>query len=755
MKIWFSFIAIIFTFLETSAQNETCISVELCNISKSQMSQLQKHGLYVENFVQHKPNCIYTEISQAEMEILSAFNIEFKQLKNKSTIFQKNAHINYLNQDIPCDLENFTFGSYGPVHSYKDLVDQLDLMRNKYPNLITTKEVIGTTHEDRAIYTVKISDNPAIDESDTEGVSYFDGMHHAREPMTMESLLYFMWWLLENYNKNAEATYIVNNRELYFVPIVNPDGYIFNEENFSYGQGYWRKNRRDLGNDIYGVDLNRNYIVNFANNIGSSDHPASQVYHGPEAFSEPETQAIRDLLLRIEPTTAMTCHAFGQIFITPPGCMCKIDNKGIYNEYTSDFIDTSFYAYGTEFSTLGYPACGTTLDYINSLGIYAWTPEIGQSFWPDSSEFCSTAQNMLNPLKYTALISGSYTRLTDVKFDSNKGLLPNEPFKIDFTIQNHGLNHVAENITIKSEPLTDNCFAINRKVSISQLEYGQQASGQLSYFVTPNASLLDTVAIKVSIIQNGFQSYTQTVKSVIGEQISIFSDYFNDISHWDTSSFELSEKNILNNNPSLVDSKTIAYSTLDTSSALLSKSINLNDLANPMLQFKCKWSFHIFDTAYLQISIDGYNWETLKTFERNSPWQQQLLNLSDYKNETVNIRFKLVCESYFRSDGIYIDDFEIADYKIQENLKPNISDDNSIKVFPNPATNNTFVLRKTDTDALIELFDLNGNLLKTDSFIGYYHEIDLSNIDAGMYIISINYSNKRVNKKLLVQDVKN
>ena len=62
--------------------------------------------------------------------------------------------------------------------------------------------------------------------------------------------------------RTSEVSYLVDNRELYFVPVINPDGYAYNEQISPNGGGMWRKSRRNNGGGIYGVDLNRNYGYN-------------------------------------------------------------------------------------------------------------------------------------------------------------------------------------------------------------------------------------------------------------------------------------------------------------------------------------------------------------------------------------------------------------------------------------------------------------------------------------------------------------
>lgn len=77
--------------------------------------------------------------------------------------------------------------------------------------------------------------------------------------MSLTQLIYFMWYLLEEYANNEEIRELIDNTELYFIPCVNPDGYAFNASNKPEGGGMWRKNRWLHPSGFIGVDLNRNY----------------------------------------------------------------------------------------------------------------------------------------------------------------------------------------------------------------------------------------------------------------------------------------------------------------------------------------------------------------------------------------------------------------------------------------------------------------------------------------------------------------
>ncbi|KAK0076488.1 hypothetical protein PV326_010731, partial [Microctonus aethiopoides] len=55
--------------------------------------------------------------------------------------------------------------------------------------------------------------------------------------------------------------------------------------------------------------------------IGASDDPCSEIYAGPNAFSENETQALRDFVLANSNTIKvyLTLHSYGQYLLHPWG----------------------------------------------------------------------------------------------------------------------------------------------------------------------------------------------------------------------------------------------------------------------------------------------------------------------------------------------------------------------------------------------------------------------------------------------------
>ena len=178
---------------------------------------------------------------------------------------------------------------------------------------------IGTSIEGRDIWAFKISDNVTVDEDEAEAL--FIANHHAREIMTVNIVMMFADTLLSGYGSDPQITDFVDNREIFFVPMMNPDGHVYVQQNHGGSPGnWWRKNRRLNENFTYGVDLNRNWGYQWGyDEIGSSSNPGSIVYRGAAPFSEPETQAVRDLVNQREFTMWLSYHTYGELLLYPWG----------------------------------------------------------------------------------------------------------------------------------------------------------------------------------------------------------------------------------------------------------------------------------------------------------------------------------------------------------------------------------------------------------------------------------------------------
>ena len=161
----------------------------------------------------------------------------------------------------------------GGYYTFAEIVGVMDQLRASYPNLVSQKTSIGQSVQGRDIWMFKVSDNPNVDENEPE--FRVDSLHHAREPQGMQTTLYFLCYLLEEYGTDPLATYLLDEREIYVVPCVNPDGYEFNRQIAPAGRRPWRKNRRNNGGST-GVDLNRNYPFQWGGSGPAA--PRSDIY---------------------------------------------------------------------------------------------------------------------------------------------------------------------------------------------------------------------------------------------------------------------------------------------------------------------------------------------------------------------------------------------------------------------------------------------------------------------------------------------
>ena len=308
-------------------------------------------------------------------------------------------------------------------------------------DIISEYHNIGTSYQGRPIYAIKLSDNPDDNEINEPKI-LFTGLHHAREPMSMQSLLYTQFHLIEQYGQDANVTALLNNRELWFISMVNPDGYEFNTNYFDNDSSYGlhRKNMNDTescSNGNIGVDLNRNYGINFGDTSGASANPCSYTYHGLFAFSEPETQAVRDFVWLHEFDIALNYHSYGNLLIHQSNTITLDDDcaTNANNCYTlsSSFWETYLtigqevlsdngYILGTDIETVGYSVAGDSDAWMTLYGnspntiieenhIYVFTPEVGNQidgFWPSASRIEPLAQENLAMNIKAAWLAGTY-----------------------------------------------------------------------------------------------------------------------------------------------------------------------------------------------------------------------------------------------------------------------------------------------------------------------------------------------------------
>jgi carboxypeptidase T len=169
---------------------------------------------------------------------------------------------------------------------------EIDQRLAAYPSIMS-KRVIGKSYQGRDIVAIKVSDNVATDENEPEVLLTFH--QHAREHLTVEMALYLLRELGAGYGSDSRVTDMVNNREIWIVPDLNPDGGEYDIATGSYRS--WRKNRQpNSGSSYVGTDLNRNWNYKWGCCGGSSGSTSSETYRGASAESAPEVKVVADFV---------------------------------------------------------------------------------------------------------------------------------------------------------------------------------------------------------------------------------------------------------------------------------------------------------------------------------------------------------------------------------------------------------------------------------------------------------------------------
>ena len=284
--------------------------------------------------------------------------------------------------------DNFHYYSYSEMEKFlEDLKEKYGEIMDFYP--------IGITYGGRSIWVVKISDNVSIDENEAEVL--FLAAHHGNEKPGYQFLLTFIESLCHNYSRNDSITYLINNAEIFIIPMVNPDGVENNT----------RKNMEPnncMGENMFpvmrGVNLNRNYDAGWNEwkpwyFISTTSTPYGDLllqfmgyppeYRGKKPFSENESRAVKNFVEKRDFIIAVDYHTgagktifypFGYTDEEPPDIatfLSLAENISAINHYS--------------FQEAGKAAVGMAMDWMyKSQGIYALIIEVSGEIAPEDEK---------------------------------------------------------------------------------------------------------------------------------------------------------------------------------------------------------------------------------------------------------------------------------------------------------------------------------------------------------------------------------
>jgi hypothetical protein len=504
------------------------------------------------------------------------------------------------------DMETYDMEMAGSYHTLAQIQTILQGIASNHSN-ITQLTSIGTTYESRDILCLEISDNPGVDEGEP-GV-FFMGVHHAREWPGAEICLNIANQLTSQYGSNSTITDLVNNRRIWIVPVMNPDGYYYCHD---LGND-WRKNRDYFPQyTSYGVDNNRNYNGSCDGNSwgawgsianGQVTHePSNEVYCGPGPTSELENQAIRSIFLNNNICATISYHTYGEEVMWPWGYTSGQTPDNTYMASVGTQIAQKITlqggsgTYDPHQSNGLYPTIGDTIDwaygyshYVQGRATFAYTIEACNEFHPPAS-----ALNQICTENY----HGALYLLQEAQ-NIRDTVVP----RVMPPIINKMTNDTDGNYQVswhqQNPSANPDYFQLDELMNLSVMtDDAESGSGLWN---------LDGFALSVARCYSGSYSYKSRQKD--GD----------------------------------VSSMTTLFPVPITTGMKLS--------------FWCWYATeNNFDDAFVEVSKDGRNYDILDIFTGSSGWTYKEYDLTQYAGSSIFIRFRYTTDSYTTLEGFYVDD---------------------------------------------------------------------------------------------------
>ncbi|MCA9272164.1 MAG: hypothetical protein KDA31_03875 [Phycisphaerales bacterium] len=287
---------------------------------------------------------------------------------------------------------------YSNYYPFADHVAFMNQLVGERPDLASIS-TIGQSLQGNPIWTVNAT-GPG-DASNRPQVA-INATIHAREWITSPAAEYLLESLVRDYDSNPRIRNLMDTVDWYVTPVFNVDGYLYSWST----ERYWRKNRRNNGNGTFGVDLNRNWDIDWGGN-GASSNTSDETYRGTSAFSEPETQVMRDFLLTLDDLRAhVDTHSYSQLVLHAPGTFAQVTpNQAALQAVAEDMSDAILATNGAFYTPQRgvdlYEAAGAFSDWTGLvLGAFGFTIEARPTggglngFSPPASDILPAAEEI-------------------------------------------------------------------------------------------------------------------------------------------------------------------------------------------------------------------------------------------------------------------------------------------------------------------------------------------------------------------------
>lgn len=418
--------------------------------------------------------------------------------------------------------------SLGGFYNFGQMETAMSNLVSTYSS-IASRTSLGVTVGSRNVWVIKISDNVASDENEPEVL--FIGVQHAREAIGGSSMIFMMQYLCQNYATDSRIRNLVDNREIFIIVCMNPDGWEYNRSTDPNGGGDWRKNREPNSGGSFGVDLNRNWGIDWGNCAGATTScgtatQTADTYYGTGPFSERETQFVRDFTYSHHLSLMIDQHAYGPYYSLPFGRPTLHPGADSLTQMDQDFytaVPALMGKYngmraGNSPQSVGYEVAGGVKDWMlkGNIGtgtkgkVFGMTGEGGfgtaiGTFWPPASQIVNLCKGILYQNLQLISAAGSYV---DVQ-DYSPMVLTDKGGAIDLQVRRVGLSN--EPVTITAQTIHNIGFNGGGTVTINSIPgYYDTVQVHLPYYL-PGA-MTDGQRLRFALrIQTGGQTWYDTI----------------------------------------------------------------------------------------------------------------------------------------------------------------------------------------------------------------------------------------------------
>ena len=384
------------------------------------------------------------------------------------------------------------------------------------------------------------------------------------------------------------------------------------------------------------------------------------------------------------------------------------------------------------------------------------TPEIGSSFWPAATTIEDLCKEMMYHNLTAAQMVNNYATIKDI---TTSNFISSSSYSTSYEIQRLGIGGQGD-FNVSFTPISDNITSVTDTNNHNQMSLGEVIVDDFTIELSSEIQDGDIVSYTL-VLNNGFFNKEYIINKIYGEPTIVFEDESSMIQdYWESNSWNITYEDYTSPDTSITDSPNGNYSNNEYSVIELSNSINLSEASYAELSFNAKWHTESgYDYVQVEISVDnGQSWtpqcgkytKTGSDSHENAmdeplydglqeSWVNETISLSDYLDNEILIRFKLVSDNWQRRDGFYFDDLKVK--ILSNNLDLIDIDLDNINAYPNPVSDILYI--NTNLNYYnISIYNMLGKQIYRTADNSGNTVINLSLFPHGVFLLKLNNGKK-------------